>query len=217
MTDEAPSTVNVPYTDTTAELVKALLIERTQLVDGDADDLAWDVLHALQDAPSAAIIDWERKYQEKVTSDIKLNAVRRRKLAEAYEELNAANRTIAELQAQVRTLTPAYEQLTELRTKHTDHCNSTAKIIQELRQRIGRGQRGALDDTIIWLQERAQRLPATTPADIRDDLIDEVEGDELLTIDMALDAVARRGYQVVRAGGLSAPVPDGYRVVRAGD
>jgi len=146
------------------------------------------------------VIDWEKKYQEKVTSDIKQRETQRQKLADAQRDLAVAKQTIVTLEAQVKKLTPAGEQLELCQKNRHDEANAAAKALWQSRQINARAKRGVLEDMIGWLQERANHLPPPIPVDVRAALIEETEGDELLNIDQVLEAATNLGMSITPLG-----------------
>jgi predicted nucleic acid-binding Zn-ribbon protein len=111
-------------------------------------------------------IDWERKFQEQVSDNIRHRQVTSRKLTDAQLELDQAKRRIAELEKQVKALTPAGDRMADLQKRLADQAEEFARRrlrdnarVREAEAKVARGQRAVIESVVAWLQETADKLP----------------------------------------------------------
>lgn len=120
---------------------------------------------AIEDNTPEPVIDWKRRAEKAISDGIQGKAKVSEKLRQRDQELNTANLTIAKLEDRIRKLEPAATKLRKLQDDHEAAMVDAARKIQDYRQRVLRGQRGALEDVIADLQDRARRLPAPVPGE----------------------------------------------------
>lgn len=113
------------------------------------------------------VIDWEAKFHQQVSDNIRFKATAREKLAAAQLELAQANALISKLENRVRILTPAGDKLAEARaaleeaaTRHINRVRELKDEIKALKDLHARGQRAVIEGVIARLQETADKLPA---------------------------------------------------------
>lgn len=113
------------------------------------------------------VIDWEAKFHQQVSDNIRFKATAREKLATAQSELAQANALISKLENRVRILTPAGDKLAEARaaleeaaTRHINRVRELKDEIKALKDLHARGQRAVIEGVIARLQETADKLPA---------------------------------------------------------
>ena len=112
------------------------------------------------------VIDWERKFHEQVSDNIRAKAVASAKLADAYVRLDQATARVAALRAQVERMTPAADKLRASEAAREEESVRCAKTILEADARtraakadLLRGQRGVIEDVIQWLHAAAAKMP----------------------------------------------------------
>lgn len=118
------------------------------------------------------VIDWETKFHQQVSDNIRFKATAREKLAAAQLELAQANALISKLENRVRILTPAGDKLAEARaaleeaaTRHINRVRELKDEIKALKDLHARGQRAVIEGVIARLQETADKLPAAAASD----------------------------------------------------
>lgn len=124
----------------------------------------------------APVIDWERKFHEQVSDNIRGKAVASAKLADALLQLDQARTTIAELQEQVRKMTPAAEKLRASEARREEELISCARKVQEANARtraardvLNQGRRAVIEDVVVWLQRQAAKMPQGEPSAVEPD------------------------------------------------
>jgi chromosome segregation ATPase len=112
------------------------------------------------------VIDWEAKFHQQVSDNIRHKATAATKLADAQLRLDQANTEIRKLLAQVRKLRPAGEQLAAAHIAAQEAAESWSRRvrakddeIRQLKTKIGQGQRAILEDVVTWLDNRLTQLP----------------------------------------------------------
>lgn len=122
---------------------------------------------------SGGAIEWEQRFKDQVADNIRATAQNRARLADVLVSLDQANHRIAELEKQVRRLTPAGDQLAKANAalevasvKHLARVNELKGEIKALKELHARGKRGVIEAIINDLRTAADRLPAPTSEEL---------------------------------------------------
>lgn len=115
-------------------------------------------------------IDWESKWHKLLSEKIRQAKGFSEKLSGKDLELDAARREIAMLQAKVLELSPAGEKLAAAEAGAVEAAEAWAKRVNDrdnhisrLKMELARGQRGRMEEVILWMRQRADKLPMPDP------------------------------------------------------